>query len=897
MIPPAVLAQVLSLFFVSSAFCSTLIVDWGHDWGAGWYRETPDKPANPAQVLAQMDLNENGTTEDDYTGGWAYLWNETLSPTDPVYDYNLPTARFYGGAVIQITDIPKDEQGKPLRVKGATEGHINQNHELRDDWNLMAMPTIKREPERERFAGALLVFWKKEDFLNGGSSHRVSFQPGDTIAVFVSRYWGGINWGRWVVREGGKFYISKDTFAGETKPFDILQGEEHPNGARNPVVRRSHVIDPSKTEWAPYNPEEPWNIFFDVEAARFAPMEFKDVEAVGFLAQRDLAPGAPVAGGLWNLPHGLGEPVALKFNAVQVRATVHDIDGASPNLPMVALGGTPSSPALLMAETETTYRQWIDVWRWAVTNQRARNFPEGLENLEIPGYSFWRDGSMGSMRTLVDGVFTPGEPVTDLSWFDAALWCNALSELEGLEPAYYEDSTFEVPLRVIFNRAVLEKMDERPVVYWKKDAGGYRLPTAAEWAWAATAGGQSAAGPVEAGAWIGANSAGRTHPVGEKEANPFGLRDMFGNVWEWVWDVSGDTMDPAVSHTRTVLGGSFRYPADDNAGSLLPFGEMPAEGSPTIGFRVVRNGPNTAALAGIESKVAVPERAVAIDLVVPPVQPMTVEALRKRVVETLNPVPVEGTLPDNETHNKIYKEGEAYPAKMASVPVPYSLWALVRNWAEREKNYRFNYQGDMGSTRYTAAENPSHTAAEPVTHLAWSDAVVWSNALSELMGLEPVYTSKEGGEVVRLSPPFRVPMYANYAYANLGNYHGREVDTGAIIDWKASASKNGFRIPTQEEYQKADEVSKREEAGWFSTNSGGKTHPVGTREANPSGIYDLEGNVTEWTYGGDGLFGQLRHGNNFGYPPGAYPHQMNSKEHWSVGRPYVGFRVIQRAGE
>ncbi|MBP7563347.1 MAG: formylglycine-generating enzyme family protein [Candidatus Cloacimonetes bacterium] len=178
-------------------------------------------------------------------------------------------------------------------------------------------------------------------------------------------------------------------------------------------------------------------------------------------------------------------------------------------------------------------------------------------------------------------------PVTCVSWFDAIAYCNWKSNQEGLTPAYTI-------------KGILVSCD------WQAD--GYRLPTEAEWEFAARGGKQSkgfkysGSDYLDEVGWYKNISEKSTHASGMKLSNELDICDMTGNVWEWCWDWydkayylcsdSDNPRGPANGFFRIHRGGSW---------NTIPIHctvfrrglDYPYDHSSNIGFRIAKSSHNS----------------------------------------------------------------------------------------------------------------------------------------------------------------------------------------------------------------------------------------------------------------------------------------------------------------
>ena len=206
----------------------------------------------------------------------------------------------------------------------------------------------------------------------------------------------------------------------------------------------------------------------------------------------------------------------------------------------------------------------------------------------IGGTEIYEIESSYAQIEKLNGRFQPKSgmeqhPVVEVSWYGAVAYCNWRSETDGLTPVYTING-------------------DQVTANWQ--ANGYRLPTEAEWEFAA----RSRGGDDK---WAGTSTESQLHkfgnysgekdgyaktaPIGNYESNGIGLHDMSGNVWEWCWDWYGDYSSTAQTNPhgstsgsyRVVRGGSWDFkPASLRCANRS--GDTPGGRSDSIGFRLSR---------------------------------------------------------------------------------------------------------------------------------------------------------------------------------------------------------------------------------------------------------------------------------------------------------------------
>ncbi|MBQ8100043.1 MAG: SUMF1/EgtB/PvdO family nonheme iron enzyme [Paludibacteraceae bacterium] len=351
-----------------------------------------------------------------------------------------------------------------------------------------------------------------------------------------------------------------------------------------------------------------------------------------------------------------------------------------------------------------------------------------------------------------------------------------------------------------------------------------RMPTEAEWEYAARGGQQSrhtkyaGSQDPEAAGWIYSNSGSRTHKAGGKLPNELGLYDMTGNVWEWCSDYFGLYKDslqlnptgPDKGTLRVVRGGSW-----DNVSANV-----------NLSARQGREPEYTFYDCGL--RLVLPAERVEL----PPSELAEEQRLRVK----------------GQTIRFRLLTGEGLqPAYIAETEVTQSLWKAVMH------------------------DNPSarRSGKNPVEEVSWNDCQRFIAAMNRLTGrqfrlptaAEWKYAAEGGQHSIRLerldgkrdsltiaanrpryvSPRKKKAIRGTNAFLEMIPF-GLKINEGedaVLYDYKTEQPDTAAYV-----YAGSDDADK---VAWHYGNSKGKPHPVGKKAKNELGLYDMSGNVAEWT--------------------------------------------------
>ncbi len=430
----------------------------------------------------------------------------------------------------------------------------------------------------------------------------------------------------------------------------------------------------------------------------------------------------------------------------------------------------------------------------------------------------------GGGKTQLAGRPSDQHPVEYVTWLDAVRFCNGLSERDGFLP-FYE-----------INGETVENV-EIP----NRKGPGYRLPTEAEWEYACRAGkdtkysfGNEPTLLSDYG-WFDQNSMRMSHPVGEKKANAFGLYDMHGNVFERCMDLYDDsyykrspTEDPlksAGSGGRVIRGGSWlREPRWSRSAERADCSPMGRYGD--NGFRVALNlSDHISVLAARATAITPPSK-----------ESKAARPSDPEPEPSANPS-IDWLSPATRMAFVLVKAGEF----MMGSPDDD---AAASGWEKPPHRVRITlpfylgiYEVTQGQYQAVAGNNPSHfsstgggrelvggqlTAQDPVENVSWLDAVRYCNALSKKDGLAGYYRIK--GDKVECpdvkGSGYRLPTEAEWEYA--------------------------CRAGTNTRFQCGNSIWLLDRHAWIAGSAGGIVHPVGRKQPNPFGLFDMHGNVWEW---------------------------------------------------
>jgi uncharacterized repeat protein (TIGR02543 family) len=454
-------------------------------------------------------------------------------------------------------------------------------------------------------------------------------------------------------------------------------------------------------------------------------------------------------------------------------------------------------------------------------------------------------------------------PVDQVSWWSALGYANALSTSAGLTPCYTLPATKPdgTACTGTWQAGTLDCGPTWPVLAADtvQACDGFRLPTEAEWEYAARAGTTTATWlgdlsgnlsdctvrqpNLDSIAWWVCN-ADALRPVRGRAANPWGLFDMLGNVPEWTWDAyDGARVEGGTDPSRTTVPrfDASIVGASNRAARRVVRGGGSAWNNgvwriPRAALREARDA-TTTGRAGLRLARTLPGQ------------------LRPKMVR-LNPGVLTVGSPSSEAGRQT-NEAQASATltrafELAETELTQGQWKALSGGV----NPSYFQTADCTANACASTENANDAA--PVEGVSWWSALGYLNALSAASGLPACYT---------------LPTARPDGSACTGSWQAGTLDCGA--QWPTVTGGNayactGFRLPTEAEWELAARAGTTSATGrgeltgtwwhcttaqaaldpvaWWCGNATDRTRTVKTRAANGWDLHDLLGNVWEWTW-------------------------------------------------